>query len=187
CSGLTFADLAWAACFGCPDAARSSRCRPFAAPHPADRRHRRDRRSSFPAWLRSCRSRNIATPNALRDGSPRDRERQSMAIDNRRDFHAFSALRSSDFQPATLGHDEGCVDEAFFFVQYASIAKLVGNIRQHATQNLIAAPSLKAPMHGFASLSPTPGPGGAPSVPAFRCLRLDGEAFASNYRDFLFF
>src|SRR6516225_2896743 len=78
-----------------------------------------------------------------------DRERQSMAIDNRHDFHAFSALRSSDFQPATLGHDEGCVDEAFFFVQYASIAKLVGNIRQRATQNLIAAPSLKAPMHGF--------------------------------------
>src|SRR6516162_8715171 len=80
-----------------------------------------------------------------------DRERQSMAIDNRHDFHAFSALRSSDFQPATLGHDEGCVDEAFFFVQYASIAKLVGNIRQHATQNLIAAPSLKAPMHSFCS------------------------------------
>src|SRR6266487_3713372 len=78
-----------------------------------------------------------------------DRERQSMAIDNRHDFHAFSALRSSDFQPATLGHNEGCVDEAFFFVQYASIAKLVGNIRQHATQNLIAAPSLKAPMHNF--------------------------------------
>src|SRR5215831_21112054 len=78
-----------------------------------------------------------------------DRERQSMAIDNRHDFHAFSALRSSDFQPATLGHNEGCVDEAFFFVQYASIAKLVGNIRQHATQNLIAAPSLKAPTHGF--------------------------------------
>src|SRR5215471_3314063 len=78
-----------------------------------------------------------------------DRERQSMAIHNRHDFHAFSALGSSDFQPATLGHNEGCVDEAFFFVQYASIAKLVGNIRQHATQNLIAAPSLKAPMHGF--------------------------------------
>src|SRR5262249_37326812 len=31
----------------------------------------------------------------------------------------------------------------------ASIAKLVGDIRQHATQNLIAAPSLKAPMHSF--------------------------------------
>jgi hypothetical protein len=27
-----------------------------------------------------------------------------MAIDNRHDFHAFSALRGSDFQPATLGH-----------------------------------------------------------------------------------
>jgi hypothetical protein len=63
-----------------------------------------------------------------------NRERQSMAIDNRHDFHAFSALRSSDFQPATLGHNEGCVDEAFFFVQYASIAMLVGNIRQHAAK-----------------------------------------------------
>src|SRR5215468_653746 len=30
-----------------------------------------------------------------------DRERQSMAIHNRHDFHAFSALRSSDFQPAS--------------------------------------------------------------------------------------
>ena len=77
-----------------------------------------------------------------------DRKRQSMAIHNRHDFHAFSALRSSDFQPAAR-HNEGCVDEAFFFVQRASMAKLVGNIRQHATQNLIAAPSLKAPMHSF--------------------------------------
>src|SRR5215475_11623067 len=78
-----------------------------------------------------------------------DREWQSMAIHNGHDFHAFSALGSSDFQPATLGHNEGCVDEAFLFVQCASIAKFVGNIRQHATQNLIAAPSLKAPMHSF--------------------------------------
>ena len=45
-----------------------------------------------------------------------DRKRQSMAIHNRHDFHAFSALRSSDFQPAAR-HNEGCVDEAFFFVQ----------------------------------------------------------------------
>src|SRR5437870_13698936 len=65
-----------------------------------------------------------------------DRERQSMAIHNRHDFHAFSALRSSDFQPATLGHNEGCVDEAFFFVQYASIAKLVGNAGQAATRTV---------------------------------------------------
>src|ERR1700740_732143 len=27
--------------------------------------------------------------------------------------------------------------------------KLVGNIRQNSTQNLVAAPSLKAPMHSF--------------------------------------
>src|SRR6476661_6322324 len=70
-----------------------------------------------------------------------DRERQSMAIHNGHDFHAFSTLRSSDFQPAALGHNEGCVDEAFFFVQCTSIAKLVSNIRQHAPQNRIAAPS----------------------------------------------
>jgi hypothetical protein len=64
-------------------------------------------------------------------------------------FMPFPRFVAPIFQPATLGHNEGCVDEALFFVQYASIAKLVGNIRQHATQNLIAAPSLKAPMHGF--------------------------------------
>jgi hypothetical protein len=57
-----------------------------------------------------------------------------MAIHNRHDFLTFSALGSSDFQPATLGHNKGCVDEAFFIVQCASIAKLVGDIRQHATQ-----------------------------------------------------
>jgi hypothetical protein len=39
-----------------------------------------------------------------------DRERQSMAIDNRHDFMPFPRFRSSDFQPATLGHNEGCVD-----------------------------------------------------------------------------
>jgi len=41
------------------------------------------------------------------------------------------------------------VDEAFFFIKRASAAKLIGNIRQHATQNLVAAPRLKAPMHRF--------------------------------------
>jgi hypothetical protein len=42
-------------------------------------------------------------------------------------FMPFPRFRSSDFQPATY-HNEGCVDEAFFFVQCASIAKVV---RQH--------------------------------------------------------
>src|SRR5262249_62160458 len=68
---------------------------------------------------------------------------------NGSDFHAFSALRCPNLSLARLGHNERRVDEAFFFVQCASIAKLVGDIRQYATQNLIAAPSLKAPMHSF--------------------------------------
>src|ERR1700746_3760010 len=78
-----------------------------------------------------------------------DREWQSMAIHNRHDFHAFSALRWSDFRPATFGHNECRIDEAFFFVQRALVAKLVGNVRQNQTQNLVAEPSLKAPMHSF--------------------------------------
>ena len=31
----------------------------------------------------------------------------------------------------------------------ASLAKLVSDIHQHPAQNLVAAPSLKAPMHSF--------------------------------------
>ena len=78
-----------------------------------------------------------------------DRERQPMAIHNCHDFHAFSALRWSDFRPATFGHNESRIDEAFFFIQRAVFTKLVGNVRQNQTQNLVAAPSLKASMHGF--------------------------------------
>src|ERR1700722_3942076 len=78
-----------------------------------------------------------------------DRERQPMAIHNRHDFHAFSALRWSDFRPATFGHNERRIDEAFFFIQRAVFTKLVGNVRQNQTQNLVAAPSLKASMHSF--------------------------------------
>ena len=61
-----------------------------------------------------------------------------MAIHNRHDFHAFSALRWSDFRPATFGHNEGRIDEAFFFIQRAVFTKLVGNVRQNQTQNLVA-------------------------------------------------
>ena len=78
-----------------------------------------------------------------------DRKRQAMAIDNRHDFHAFSALRCSDFCPAAFSHNESCVDEAFFFVERAAVAKFVGNIRQDPAQNFVVAPSLKAPMHSF--------------------------------------
>ena len=72
-----------------------------------------------------------------------------MAINNRHDFHAFSALRGSDLRSATFGHNERCVDEAFCFVERAAVAKFVGNIRQDPAQNLVAAPSLKSPMHSF--------------------------------------
>src|SRR5215471_8498812 len=72
-----------------------------------------------------------------------------MAINNRHDFHAFPACRCPNLYPATLGHHECRVDEAFFFIQRTSVAKLVSNIRQQPPQNLIAAPSLKAPMYRF--------------------------------------
>jgi hypothetical protein len=52
-----------------------------------------------------------------------------MAINNRHDFHAFSAFRCPNLCPATLGHHERRVDEAFFFIQRTSVAKLVSNIR----------------------------------------------------------
>ena len=67
-----------------------------------------------------------------------DGERQAVAIDNRHDFHAFPALRFSNFRPATLGHDERRIDEAFFFIQRAFVAKIIGNVRQNPTQNLVA-------------------------------------------------
>ena len=35
----------------------------------------------------------------------------------------------ADFRAATLGHNEGRIDEAFFFIKSAFVAKLVGDIR----------------------------------------------------------
>ena len=58
-----------------------------------------------------------------------DRERQAMAIDNRHDFHAFSAFGGSDIGAAAFRHNEGRVDEALFFIECTSVAKLVGDIR----------------------------------------------------------
>jgi len=45
-----------------------------------------------------------------------------VAINNRHDFHAFSAFRCPNLCPATLGHHERRVDEAFFFIQRTSVA-----------------------------------------------------------------
>src|SRR5262249_34634932 len=60
-----------------------------------------------------------------------------MAINNRHDFHAFSAFRCPNLCPATLRHHERRVDEAFFFIQRTSVAKLVSNIGE-ATPTIIA-------------------------------------------------
>ena len=72
-----------------------------------------------------------------------------MAIHNRHDFQAFSTLGRANLRAAALGHSEGCVDEAFLFIQHTSVAKFVGDIRQNLTQHLAAAPSLKPAMHRF--------------------------------------
>src|SRR5215813_14921177 len=78
-----------------------------------------------------------------------DRERQSMTINYRHDFHAFSAPCQPDLWPAPFCHRKRRVDETLFFIQRASVAKLVGDIRQHLSQNLIAAPSLETTMYSF--------------------------------------
>src|SRR5262245_48980996 len=64
-------------------------------------------------------------------------------------FHALPAFRCPNLCPATLGHHERRVADAFFFIQRTSLAKLVCTIRQQPPQKLIAAPSLKPPMYRF--------------------------------------
>jgi hypothetical protein len=53
-----------------------------------------------------------------------------VALHYRHDFHAFSALCGSNFRSVTFRHNECRIDDAFFFIQRALIAKFVGNIRQ---------------------------------------------------------
>ena len=79
-----------------------------------------------------------------------DREWQAMAIHNRRGFHVpFPRFVGPISDTPPLGHNERRIDEAFFFIQRAVFTKLVGNVGQNPTQNLVAAPSLKASMHSF--------------------------------------
>jgi hypothetical protein len=40
-------------------------------------------------------------------------------------------------------------DEALFFIQWAALAKLVGNIHKNPTQNLVSVATLKAATNGF--------------------------------------
>src|SRR5262245_65446488 len=72
-----------------------------------------------------------------------------MAINNRHTFPSLPAFPCPNLSPATLDHHKRRFDEAFFFIQRTSLAKLVCNIRQQPPQKLIAAPSLKPPMYRF--------------------------------------
>src|SRR5512139_4312455 len=64
-------------------------------------------------------------------------------------FKPFPRLVGPISAPPPLGHGEGRIDKALLFVQHSVLAKLVGNVRQYTTQNFIATPSLKSPMHRF--------------------------------------
>jgi hypothetical protein len=63
-------------------------------------------------------------------------------------FGPFPRLVGPISAPPPLAIDcEGRIDKALLFVQHALLAKLVGNICQHTTQNFIATP--RALMHRF--------------------------------------
>ena len=127
-------------------------CRRGATLRPTDRCRRRDRLDQI-LWFGfdhvEIEAELHQADFVMVRGVRADRERQSVAIHYRHDFHAFSALCRPDLGAATFRHDKRRIDEAFFFIQRTPIAKFVGNVRQRATQDLIPAPGLKAPMHGF--------------------------------------
>jgi hypothetical protein len=50
---------------------------------------------------------------------------------------------------AALGHCNGRVDKALFFVQHVTRAKFVGDVSQNSAQNLAPTPSLKPAMNRF--------------------------------------
>src|SRR6516165_2719081 len=76
-----------------------------------------------------------------------DRQRQSVTIDYRHDFQAFSAPSRPDLSSTSFGHRKCRVDKAFLLVQPTAVPQLVGDIRQNVPQRLVTAPRLKTPMH----------------------------------------
>jgi hypothetical protein len=74
---------------------------------------------------------------------------KSGKIHDRHDFHAFSTLGRSDLGASALRHHQGCVDEAFFFIEHAAFTQFVGDVHENAAQNFTAAPGLKAAMNRF--------------------------------------
>src|SRR5262245_10710975 len=77
------------------------------------------------------------------------RDVQAVAIHDRHACHAFCTLGGSDLGASALRHREGCVYEAFFFVEHAAFAQFVSDVHENAAQNLTAAPRLKAAMNRF--------------------------------------
>ena len=116
--------LGWQACCDWIGAARSSRCRLDATPHPTDRCRRRDLQSGFRACFdhveieAQLNQAYFVVVRCMRT----DRERQTMTIYNRHDFQAFSSFCRADVRATALGHCKGRVDKALFFVQHAICA-----------------------------------------------------------------
>src|SRR5690349_13927801 len=78
-----------------------------------------------------------------------DRERQTVAIHNRHNFHAFAASRRANFLSATLRRCEARINKALRFVDFSLLAQSVGEIGKHLAQRFLGTPLLEAPMHGL--------------------------------------
>src|SRR5579883_89555 len=136
--------LGFAFC-GWNDAVRSARRRLVVTPGPTRRCHKRDFRLSLDHVEVEAKL-NQAYLMVV-GGMRANRERQSVTVDYRHDFQAFSTSGGSDLSPASFGHRKRRVDEAFPFIQRAVVAKLVSDICQNVPQYLVAAPGLKTSMH----------------------------------------
>lgn len=77
-------------------------------------------------------------------GMRADRQRQPVTIDNRRDFHAFSALGRRHLVAAAFGRGKGPVDEAFRFIRRVLLTQGVHEPCQRRAQDLVPTPLLEA-------------------------------------------
>jgi GDP-mannose 4,6 dehydratase len=58
-----------------------------------------------------------------------------MPIHNRHDFQAFPTFRRADLRATAFGQHKGCVDEALFFIEHTSFAKLIGDVGRNVPQH----------------------------------------------------
>jgi hypothetical protein len=75
-----------------------------------------------------------------------DRERQAVAIDDRHDFHAFSASRRPNLLAAALRRCERCIDVALGFVNRTLVAKSIRQVRECRADHFVPTPLLEAAM-----------------------------------------